>query len=492
MKKNTAVMILVCLLSMSIKAQFCNSGSGLCYKEDECFNDQEINTHDYIFSTVKNTYRSATRPVDLYMTIYSPCVLPNNINNKAKNAGCNGCKRPFILLFHAGGFRTGCRTLIANECMEFAKRGYVAASVDYRLGWVPEDDKKYCKDFCFDGICSRNLTMPCKAAYNDSLNFALYRSIQDGAAALRFIAHYADNLHIDTSYLYIGGYSAGAITAINLCYMNQGDLNKAFPKASPVLGPFNNYGNSFTNKYRIAGLFNNWGCIINTIYIKGKNDKIPMIAFHGLDDSIVPFKKGRPLSCPNGAYSYTYGSGAIYSTLVNSYAGLPIELYACYGGHGIFDGNPESDTKALYRIQKAVCFFKRVRNGDKTRKSVYIYKQEDDISYNKLISTSPVSCSYKRAEYNYNATAEIITGKTPLALIVSPNPVTSVAKLAINGKFKKLNIALTDPNGKILWSRENIITNRVSLPTEDLKNGLYLIIVNGDEYSGVIKFLKLN
>ena len=101
----------------------------------------------------------------------------------------------------------------------------------------------------------------CKAVYKDSLNFAMYRALQDAAAAMRFIVHYAVNLNINTNFLYIGGYSAGAIISANLCYMNQQELNLAMPGAHTVLGPRNLSGNSFTDSYKIAGLFNNWGVV---------------------------------------------------------------------------------------------------------------------------------------------------------------------------------------------------------------------------------------
>jgi hypothetical protein len=101
----------------------------------------------------------------------------------------------------------------------------------------------------------------------DSLNFAMYRALQD--AAMRFIVHYAVNLNIDTNFLYIGGYQRRrAIISANICYMNQQELNLAIPGAYTVLGPRNLSGNSFTDLYKIAGLFNKLGCVYDTIYIR--------------------------------------------------------------------------------------------------------------------------------------------------------------------------------------------------------------------------------
>ena len=392
MKKNIIFLLLMLFMLTSAEAQFCDDIT--CYKEDACFQASQINKQDYVYSTVYNTYGSSTRAVDLSMTVYSPCGLPADINDIPGTAGCNQCKRPFIMMIHGGGFRAGCRTLLDKDCMEFAKRGYVVANIDYRLGWVPEDIKRYCNDLCYVGKCGIVITQPCRKSYSDSLDFAVYRATQDAHAAMRFIVHYAANLNIDTSYLYAGGYSAGSITALNLCYLNQSELNTLMPKAQAKLGPVNSYGNTFSDTYKISGLFNNWGGIDDTAYINGVNDKIPVIAFHGTDDSTIPFVKGFPLSCKNGAYGVSYGSSLIYSRLANRYPGLPVELYSCYGSHGIFDKNPQTDSKTLYRIQKAICFFNRVRNGDKSRKYIVINKDEDDISFAELHSISPIECEY--------------------------------------------------------------------------------------------------
>ena len=122
--------------------------------------------------------------------------MPENLNDTDNLFSCIHCKRPFILLIHGGSFRTGFRTEMNNECLEFAKRGYTAATIDYRLGWLPEDDKqKTCNSgFCFSTHCWPSQGDSCKAEYKDSLNFAIYRALQDASAAMRFIVHYAASM----------------------------------------------------------------------------------------------------------------------------------------------------------------------------------------------------------------------------------------------------------------------------------------------------------
>jgi hypothetical protein len=398
---------------------------------------------------------------------------------------------------HGGGFRVGCRSNFDDECMEFAKRGYVVASIDYRLGWVNGDEKQQvCNtNFCFKTACAPSQDDSCKASYSDSLNFALYRAIQDAAAAMRFIAHYTGVLNIDKNYLYIGGHSAGSVIATSFCYVGQNEFNNVMPNEVSVLGRINSSGNAFKDSFKIAGLFNNWGGLIDTSFINGPRDKIPMIAFHGIDDLVVPFAKGFPLGCKNGAYGVGYGSSSIYTRLTNRYPGLPVELYACYGGHGIFDGDPETDPKTLYRIQKAICFFNRVRSGDKSRAYIRIDKNENDITYQELDSISPVNCSFTaRSNKNVyaNSSMETRTNTIQNEFIVYPNPTASYATLHVNNEMPEINITLIDADAKILWTKKSINAKDIELPVQDLRAGLYFIIVETAKGSRVLKLIKAN
>ena len=78
MKKKLFFSPLMCFMLTNINAQFCNDDS--CYKENACLQASQIKKQDYVFATVYNTYGSTPRAVDLVMTVYSPCILPVDIN----------------------------------------------------------------------------------------------------------------------------------------------------------------------------------------------------------------------------------------------------------------------------------------------------------------------------------------------------------------------------------------------------------------------------
>jgi len=495
MKKNILFIILLYCVNGAVQAQLCDSHTGSCYQKDACYEEAQLSTQTYNYATVHNIYKATGVSVDLFMTIWSPCTLPDNIDSTTTAHNCRGCKRPFILLIHGGGFRIGCRTGLTDECEEFAKRGYVVASIDYRLGWVQGDEKAICKNFCSSGPCTILQEDSCKSVYRDSMDFAVYRALQDASAAMRFIVHYADNLNVDKNYLYVGGQSAGGVIATDLCYLNQQELNLRMPAAYPILGPYKAYGNSFTDEYKISGLFNNWGCVADTGFINGVEDKIPMIAFHGIDDTIVPFSKGSPLGCKKATYGNACGSKLICKKLAETYPGLPIETYFCYGGHGIFNGQLSTDLKALYRVEKAVCFFNRLRSGDKTQTFIRINKPDSEITYQELDSISPLTCNYTASAMNgtfKTYTNEALRVNMGNRFTIYPNPTASQATLQVKAGQKKINITITDFEGKILWSRQNITERAISLPIGKFASGLYFVIIKAEEYSEITRLIKTN
>ena len=98
--------------------------------------------------------------------------------------------RPLLVLIHGGAFYNGDKQSVGFPEMgqHFAQRGFVVASINYRLGFRPT---------------------------GKSIDRAGYRAVQDAHAALRFLISRADEFQIDTNNIFVAGTSAGAITALN-------------------------------------------------------------------------------------------------------------------------------------------------------------------------------------------------------------------------------------------------------------------------------------
>ncbi|MBK8700142.1 MAG: carboxylesterase family protein [Saprospiraceae bacterium] len=108
-------------------------------------------------------------------------------------------KRPLVIYFHTGNFlpfpqNTGASgTRKDSTCVDivtkFAKMGYVAASVDYRLGWNP--------------------IAPTQEGRVNTLINAAYRGVQDARTAIRYFKANADLYGVDTNRIMIFGQGTG-------------------------------------------------------------------------------------------------------------------------------------------------------------------------------------------------------------------------------------------------------------------------------------------
>jgi acetyl esterase/lipase len=99
-------------------------------------------------------------------------------------------ERPVLIFVHGGGFTGGSKTSpdIVQMVTRFAKRGYVTASINYRLredGFPPEQQI-----------------------------FVILDAQHDAQAAVRWFRANAATYAIDTDRISIGGYSAGAATSL--------------------------------------------------------------------------------------------------------------------------------------------------------------------------------------------------------------------------------------------------------------------------------------
>jgi len=104
-------------------------------------------------------------------------------------------KRPVMIAIHGGGFLFGDKREMTSLCREFAARGYVCVSINYRL--VPDDPPGDAKD---------------------QYTRAVMAAVSDADHATRWIEANAGRFHADTSRIFIGGSSAGAVTSMLLAY----------------------------------------------------------------------------------------------------------------------------------------------------------------------------------------------------------------------------------------------------------------------------------
>ena len=179
--------------------------------------------------------------------------------------------RPLIIWAHGGSFQTG--TSLDGDVVAlsqaFAKKGYVCASINYRLGFFPLDSVNAIK--------------------------AVLRAVQDMKASVRFF--YKDKLttntyKIDTNNIFIGGSSAGAITALHMAYLDKScEINYYIsPSVLSSLGGMEGYSGNQCYSSRVKGVINLCGALGRYGWIEPGD--VPFCSMHGTIDGTVKYNRG--------------------------------------------------------------------------------------------------------------------------------------------------------------------------------------------------------
>ena len=178
-------------------------------------------------------------------------------------AGDTATLRPLVIFIHGGSLVTGLRADMGSYCTDFAKRGYVAATIDYRIGI--QDPK---------GVTT--------------ILEALLRGVQDTKAAVRFFYANAATYGIDTTRIYLEGSSAGSMIAVHYAFWDQDEIPPEVSQAAwgDIEGTSGNSGYSTV----IKGIVNYCGAIVDPSWINAGG--APVASFHGLLDGIVPPDSG--------------------------------------------------------------------------------------------------------------------------------------------------------------------------------------------------------
>ncbi len=232
---------------------------------------------------------SNTVDIDLDMDVYEP-------------EGDTLTNRPVIIFVHTGSFFSGHNELddVVDLSISAAKRGYVAISINYRLG------------------------LNILSTYSGER--AVYRGVQDGGAAIRYLREFPEEFRINPDQIFMWGTSAGAIVALHLSYLDNDDR----PESSyggggdPDLGCPICEGNDYVHDPKPNAIVSCWGAIGDLDWIDS-TDTVPAIMFHGTADPIVPFNSGFPFTL-DIALPIVYGSNLIHDRLYE--LGIEHELHA--------------------------------------------------------------------------------------------------------------------------------------------------------------------
>ena len=177
--------------------------------------------------------------------------------------------RPVLIFAHGGGFTAGNKKEADFFAPQFARSGYVVISIDYRLIDVEETQ--------------------------EALLRGLIDASADMKAAIRYVKTNSNALGINPNRIFIGGYSAGSLTALQTAYVNSmneieqmggQDLVDYVNANGGLAGNSGNPGDAFP----IRGVFNFAGALSSADFV---NSGEPVLfSVHGTADDVVPFGRG--------------------------------------------------------------------------------------------------------------------------------------------------------------------------------------------------------
>jgi para-nitrobenzyl esterase len=281
--------------------------------------------------------------VDLKMTIVQP-------------KGDVLAKRPVVLLAFGGGFVQGKRQDMLGFCNAFAKKGFVAVTIDYRL---------------YNYLIFGN---------PDSLKITptIVQASQDMKASIRYLykdAKTTNTFRVDTNTIIIGGVSAGAITAMLVAELDATDpiapwLAKIIKDEGGLEGNSGNPGYSS----KVKGVVNMSGALYQKEWID--KDDAPFISYHGTIDKTVAYGYGL-----NVYNFYGNGSGELHKQALK--VGVPSVLVSVAGGdHGdIYDTAGKFAASYANFISKMFTFTKQLACGETI---VSASTAADDIDYRQV------------------------------------------------------------------------------------------------------------
>jgi acetyl esterase/lipase len=248
---------------------------------DEVFTEYQ-KTEDVVYGNAPDLpflflFEWNTFDIDLDMDIYEP-------------VGDTLEDRPVIVFIHTGAFFSGHNELddVVELSIASAKRGYVAININYRLG------------------------LNILSSYSGER--AVYRGVQDGSAAIRYLREFHEEFNIDPDKIFIWGTSAGSLIGLHLAnYQDDERPESTFGGGSdPDLGCIDCEGNDYVQNNKPNALVSCWGAIGDLDWIDSE-DNIPTIMFHGTLDPIIPFNSGFPLL--DIAFPIVYGSNLIHEKM---------------------------------------------------------------------------------------------------------------------------------------------------------------------------------
>ena len=289
-----------------------------------------------IFDNVDVTTVTYSEVHDLSMDIYQP-------------SGDVVTNRPLIIFAHGGTFIFGSKNnpTVVELCERFAKRGYVTASINYRLSG---DFFGLFEQFTF-------------YTSTDNAYEVVVNAMMDGKAAVRYfrkdVAENSNIYGIDPDQIWAGGNSAGGVLFLHVGHVQSIDEFIApldANRASIATEVFNSIGgdiegNSGNAGYssKISGVISLAGALHMSEYVDLSD--VPSVFAHGDNDGVVPYNCNGFQNNPS--YDQLCGGGALINNFQN--LGINTDLLTFPGdGHCPWDASTNKMNQVISLVSDFV------------------------------------------------------------------------------------------------------------------------------------------
>ena len=365
--------------------------------------------------------------------------------------GDTATARPLIIWAHGGSFLGGSSTDIdvATLSARFAKKGFVCASINYRLGFFPIDSANSVK--------------------------AVMRAVQDMKAAIRFF--YKDrstgtNLYkIDTNNIFIGGSSAGAITALHCAYLDRTcEINPYVSQTTlTTLGGLEGNSGNACYSSKVKGVINLCGALARYGWFEAGD--LPLCSMHGTADATVKYSRG--MVNPGVPLMYIDGSRMLQERATA--IGVQHNFYTWYNAPHV----PYAGTSAIqiaymdttvrfvrdYLIQRLGCTDPILQTANAPFGTATLYAYTPCTG-----NVAQTFCTIGIKEHY----------ATNLIQQVFPNPSENEINIVFSSENKKHTIELLDVSGRVVKSYTSI-TNTFVVTKDELAQGIYTLKVSNTE-----------
>lgn len=330
--------------------------------------------------------------------------------------------RPLIIFAHGGSFIAGSKEGpdVVPLCEDFAKMGYVTASIQYRLG-TP---------------FTTQLEIPMKQA--------VVRGYHDMKAAIRWfrknVAEDGNTYNIDGDKIIIAGVSAGGFITTHVAYLDE--EGEMLPEIDQTLqgltgGLDGDSGNpGFSSE--VLGVVNIAGALGSTDWMQAGDE--PILSFHGTSDATVPYDEsmlqvGGVLDIDTVA-----GSSAIHARADE------IGLVNCFESHFLEGHLPHVSNPAYYDTTRSIM---------------------SNFSAHLVCPTVELDCEYREI------ILDIAEAEKEDALLIYPNPASEEIQL-INPFSGNTQIEIVNIQGQTVLSFD-LSDEQKLVEISDFARGNYVI-----------------